>query len=165
MSLFKQEAINTKEILDQSLWLNQNISINNKYVDFFFFKWENNGISYLRHILNGQCEPLTHNELKQKYHINTTFLQTTLKHKCIAKQWLCKLKNCNNIAQIHKLDIKLKVNKKYTSITKITCKDFYWHIINKQKHTSTNIKKWCTICTGFNNAEVSIWNRIFKIAF
>ncbi len=35
MSLFKQEPINTTEILDQSLWLNQNISINNKYVYFF----------------------------------------------------------------------------------------------------------------------------------
>ncbi len=32
MSLFKQEPINTKDILDQSLWLNQNIIINNKYV-------------------------------------------------------------------------------------------------------------------------------------
>ncbi len=59
----------------------------------------------------------------------------------------------------------MKVNKKYTSITKITCKDFYWHIIDKQKHTPTNIKKWCTIYTGFNDAEVSIWNRTFKIAF
>ncbi len=28
-----------------------------------------------------------------------------------------------------------------------------------------SIKKWCTIYTGFNDAEVSIWNRIFKIAF
>ncbi len=37
----------------------------------------------------------------------------------------------NNIAPIHKLDIKLKVNTKYTSITKITCKDFNWYIIDK----------------------------------
>ncbi len=94
MSLFKQEPINTTKILDQSLWLNQNISINNKYV-YLKKNWENKGISYLRDILNGKCEPLMHNELKQKYHINTTFLQTTLIHKCIPKQWLCKLKNGN----------------------------------------------------------------------
>ncbi len=101
--------------------------------------WENKGISNLRHILNEQCEPLMHNELNHKYHINT-FLQTTEIHKFILKQWLCKLKNCNNIAPIHKLDIKLEVNKKYKLVTKITCKDFYWHIIDKQKHTPTNLK-------------------------
>ncbi len=69
-------------------------------------------ISHLIHILNEKCEPLLHNELKQKYHINTAYLQTTQIHNCIPKQWLCKLKSCSNIAPIHKVDIKMKVNKK-----------------------------------------------------
>ncbi len=41
---------------------------------------------------------------------------------------------------MHKLDIKLKINKKYTLITKITCKYLYWYIIDKQKHIPINIK-------------------------
>ncbi len=64
----------------------------------------NKEILRLRQIINEKCEPLMHNEPKQKYHINTTFLQTTQIHKCIPKQWLCKLNNCNNIVPIHKLN-------------------------------------------------------------
>ncbi len=41
-----------------------------KYV--YLKSGENKGISHLRHILNEKCEPLMHNELKQKYHINIT---------------------------------------------------------------------------------------------
>ncbi len=79
------------EILDQSLLLNQNISINNKYV--YLKNWENKGISHLRHILIEKCDPLMHNEPKQKYHINTTFLQTTLLHKYIPKTVVMQTQN------------------------------------------------------------------------
>ncbi len=99
------------------------------------------GCPAVPHEIEGQVWYNSKWSITHKYHTNTTFLQTTLIHQCIPKQWLCKLKICNNIAPIHKLDIKLKVNKKYTSITQITCKDFYWHIIDKQKHTPTNVKK------------------------
>ncbi len=46
MSLFKQESINTIEILDQSLWLNKK----DKYA--YLKHWQNKGISHLRQILN-----------------------------------------------------------------------------------------------------------------
>ncbi len=45
--------------------------------------------------------------------------------------WKIAKKNCKNVVPTHKQDSKLKINTKYTLISKITCNDFYWHIIDK----------------------------------
>ncbi len=80
------------------------------------------------------------NELKQKYYINGTFLQ---QHRYTNVYQNSGYANSQIVTIQHqyKNQTLLKVNTKYTSVTKITCKDFYWHIIDKQKHTSTNIFK------------------------
>ena len=59
----------------------------------------------------------------------------------------------------------ITVNKKYTTLESLTCKDFYWHIINVTKHIPTSISKWTAHYQGFRSAESSVWPRIFKIPF
>ena len=57
------------------------------------------------------------------------------------------------------------VNNKYIPINEVTCKDLYWHIINKDKHIPNTIKKWTSTYPNFNNADTSVWPRIFKLPF
>ncbi len=57
------------------------------------------------------------------------------------------------------------INNKIVTLDKVTCKDFYWHLINLQKHKPNNIKKWCDQFQNFENASEKTWPRIFKLPF
>ncbi len=85
MKYFKQKPETIKEITDQSLWLNEYIKINKKYV--YFKNWEIKEIH------------------KIKYNIKTSFLQTIQIHKSISHPWLEKMKNSNLIQVRRSTDI------------------------------------------------------------
>ena len=60
MTFYKKSPQNIAEILDQSLWLNENIKINNKYA--YLKNWEQNGTHKLRDMINNNGNLLTHDE-------------------------------------------------------------------------------------------------------
>ncbi len=74
MKFFKHGPECISDILNESLRVNDNIMVNKTYL--YFKSWENNGILQVRDILNENGEFLKHEELKQKYNITITFLQT-----------------------------------------------------------------------------------------
>ncbi len=138
-NLFMKFFINGPEcisdILNESLWLNDNIMVNKNYL--YLKSWENNGISPIRDILNDNGEFLKHEELKQKYNITTTFLQTIQVQKCIPTPWIQNTKHCRITKNIHNITdgSYIKINNSLLPVSKITCKSYYWHIINQYKQT------------------------------
>ncbi len=135
--------------------------VNKNYL--YLKSWENNGISQVRDILNENAEFLTHEELKQKYNITTTFLQTIQIRKSIPASWIQKTKHCRITTNIYNITngIYIKINNSLSTVSKTTCKSYYWHIINQDKHRPNTIKQWSTIYAEFNNASQKIWKRIF----
>ncbi len=89
MKFFKNGPECISDILNELLLLNDNIMVNKNYP--YLKSWENNGISQIRDILNENGEFLKHEELKQKYNITTTFLQTTQVQNSIPTPWIQKL--------------------------------------------------------------------------
>ncbi len=59
----------------------------------------------------------------------------------------------------------IAINKTKTIIEKTTCKDFYWHITNTEKHKPASVHKWIKHFPKFHNAESKVWIRIFKLPF
>ncbi len=98
------------------------IMVNKNYL--YLKSWENNGISQIRDILNENGEFLKCEELKQKYNIITTFLQTIQVQKSIPTPWIQKTKNCRITKNIHnKTDgIYIKINNSLLPVSKTTCK-------------------------------------------
>ncbi len=64
MKFFKNRPECISDILNESLWLNDDIMVKNIYL--YLKRWENNGVSQVRYVLNKNGEFLTHEELKQK---------------------------------------------------------------------------------------------------
>ncbi len=153
------------DILNESLWLNDNIMVNKNYL--YLKSWENNGISQVRDILNENGEFLTHEELKPNYNITTTFLQTIQVQKSIPTPWIQNTKHCKITKNIHIITdgIYIKINNSLLPVSKTTCKSYYWHIINQDKHRLNIIKKWSTMYPEFNNASQKIWKRMFEQHF
>ncbi len=62
---------NEIKITDQSLWLNEYIKSDKKYV--YFKNWEIKGIHQISDIIDNSGKQLSHEELKTKYNIETNF--------------------------------------------------------------------------------------------
>ncbi len=50
----------------------------------------------------------------------------------------------------------IAINNKKTIIETTTCKDFYWHIINTEKHKPALVHKWAEHFPKFHNAESKV---------
>ncbi len=68
MGNFKKEPRTAKDILEQSIWINKDITINNKCI--YRKSWKNAGILCINDIINKtNGHFLTHKELQMKYNI------------------------------------------------------------------------------------------------
>ncbi len=68
MRNFKKEPITTQDILEQSLWLNKYIEINNETV--YWRSWINAGILHINDIVHN-VTLLTQDEIQFKYNLTT----------------------------------------------------------------------------------------------
>ncbi len=59
----------------------------------------------------------------------------------------------------------IKINNKMKAIEKITCKEFYQHLINIDVHNSSSVNKWSSQYPIFIGASTNVWPRIFKLPF
>ncbi len=57
----------------------------------------------------------------------------------------------------------IKINNKIKTLEKVTCKDFYWHLLNTDPHTPTDLQKWSIHYPIFNEASANVWPIIFKL--
>ncbi len=85
MNNFKQTPSNLIHILNQSLWLNENLQINNKYM--YNKQFINKGILYKKDILEDKIDFLNHKEMISKYKLATTFIECLQLKSCIYLKW------------------------------------------------------------------------------
>ncbi len=139
MKSFKQTPSNLIQIPNQTLWLNENLKINNKCM--YNKQFINKGILYIKDILGDKGDFLTHKERISKYKQATTFIECLQLKSCIPTEWK------EQISKVKILAIKIPdgncivINKKYTNIENAQCKDFYWHLIEKDQHNPKFKKK------------------------
>ncbi len=137
MKYFKQDPRTIKDISNQSLWLNKYITINNKPI--FSELWEIVHIHKLRDIVNDSNTPLIHNQIVSKYNLKTTFLETL--QSSIPKNGFDTIKNTQNVSNTEDENT-ITVNSTVKKISKTSCKDFYWHIINYSPHIPKSNSHW-----------------------
>ena len=163
MKHFTHEPANTKDILNQSLWLNENLKINKNYI--YFKEWENKGIHKISHLYNQVGVLFTHDQLTLKYNLKSNFLQTAQIHNAIPKVWKKSIINYNKTIIPNSVDIKININNNYMTLNTIKCKDFYWHLINSKTHIPSNISKWAKYSTNLSTKLDPKWKYIYMLPF
>ncbi len=138
MKFFKNGPECISDILNESLWLNDNIMVNKNYL--YLKSWENNSISQVRDIFKRKWSISYHEELKQKYNITTTFLQAIQVQQSIPTSWIQKTKHCRITTNIHSITngIYIKINNSLSPVSETLYKSYYCHIINQDKQTKYN---------------------------
>ncbi len=123
---FKLGPVNLMDILTQSLWLNNNVTTNKELL--YWKAWGEQGIAQLKDVLNNHNLYLTHEELKNKYNIRTTFLDTLNIQNSIPGNWIKHIKNSS--ITVSKAHNNIFINNRLVDLKKCKCNEFYWHILN-----------------------------------
>ncbi len=108
---------------------------------------------------------LTHKQLKDTYQIDTHFLTTLQIQFSLPNSWMKSLRKLCKIPKSIPAENTILINNKSVTLDKVTCKDFYWHLINLQKHKPNNIKRWCELFQHFEDDSAKTWPWIFKLPF
>ncbi len=128
VNCFERESSNTIQILNQLLWYNSYIESNTETL--FLNSWSKQGITQIKDIINPQGTFLTHKQLKDTYQINITFLTTLQIQSSIPNPWMKSLRKRDKIPKYIPAENTIPINNKIVTLDKVTCKDFYWHLIN-----------------------------------
>ena len=163
MKYFKKQPENLNEILDESLWLNEHIKIKNNYI--YFKNWEEKNILKVRDLFNQFGKLMKHEDLTEKYKINTNFLHTLQIHDSLPVEWIRHIKNTHTNLPSTNTEINIKINDKVQELNMTSSKQFYWHIININKHHPTCILKWSEIYNTLNKSYNLQWKKIFNLSF
>lgn len=164
MTKFKYEPSCYKEILEESLWLNKYITINNKPV--CWKSWMDSGIYKIGHILDKNGNFLCHQKIRTTFNISCNFLNILQLRQSIPLKWRSIISNSNDkVANITNNKILVKINNSVFPCYKLKCKEIYWHLINQTCHLPASKKKWSEIFTEFQDAHDDIWERIYCMSF
>ena len=152
--LCEHSSITTEGILRQPIWFNDNLKINDQPV--FYRNWCNCGIFFINDLLDESNEIMSLQKLKDKYNLETSFLQyLSIKHM-IPREW----KEC--ITQAQKLDVVstenldfVKNNKKCSKLFYKKFLKFYLEPPEKQQ------KKW----NAELNIEIENWDLLYTLPF
>ena len=169
MKHFKQKPTNNSEILNESLWLNEHIKLNGKYI--YKNRWIIKGINTLKDLTDKYGSFLNIQEIKNKYNLNTNFIELMQIQSCIPKLWKTDIKkintridNQNNTSQSQPNEITININNNNKKLSLIKCKEFYWHIINKKDIITKNMSKWEKILP-ISQLNHKNWEKIYTMPF
>ncbi len=162
MKYFKTYPSSISDILEESLWLNKNITFKHKP-----FKWENwikKGITKIGHLLDPKNQFLDHSALSAKYDMNCTFLDILSLRQCIPNAW--KQVISQNSLNVMSDSLMVSIENRKKPIEKIKCSHFYWHIVNGQYHIPTALNTWSEkFPTLFKEITLDDWKNIFTLSF
>ena len=152
------------EVLEESLWSNPSITMNGKCL--YWESWISKGIQKVGHLLDKHCNFISHTKLSESYGIKCNFIDILKLRQYLPFDWKQMINNASDTV-VNKCDNNLIIilNKKRISIAKTKCKDYYWHIINRNEHIPTSKTSWEKIYPQFKTADLDTWPRIYKLAF
>lgn len=130
-----------QDVLNECLWCNENILINNKPV--YNKQWDKAGVKFIRDLISGN-NIMTKQQLETKYLISCDFLFYNGIKAAIPNSWIEKIKQSKNIESFNMETSKLKIQIQNKTIDLHTsnCKQLYNNEIEHLSQTPTSYFKW-----------------------
>jgi hypothetical protein len=162
--IYVPEPKTYKDICSQNLWLNSNITVQNKPI--LWRKWFDNGIRTINDILDTNGNFMDQDTLSQKYNITCNFIEYLRIRQAIPSWWRRVIISDpkyeeHNIA----MPVYIKLRQKNSPVDFCNCKsqDIYWSFINimTEKKRPNCINRWESIY----NIDADKWSHIFQVPF
>ena len=115
--LKQNKCITVHKIYNQTLWLNNNITIEGK--SFFWQNWFEKGVFFIKDIMTEEGNFLSEAQIKERFDINTNFLQVLQIRQAVPLQWREELKTVHLIPFALKPAIFVKQQNGEVALTKV----------------------------------------------
>jgi hypothetical protein len=124
---------NPLDIRRECLWLNKNIKIDGKEVNWDI--WQTKGVNLIHDIVKTDGSFMTNMEFEERYGIKKYFLKFSALKDAIPSEWRKKLKTMKIPAETisFKESNYLNIGKNAKILSQIVNKDIYWIFVNKIK--------------------------------
>ena len=164
LSTLRSNAIENKnEIICEPLWLNNQITIENKPI--IWKKWLHKGIKYVNDLLDPQGHLLSLDDFNARYNINCSFLDHMRIRQAIPSPWRRYLAITNTHPDINTSSIPFYITDgdRNLNMLKAPSKDIYWICISNltRNHQPSCIQKWESIY----DIDPGIWPQLFVASF
>jgi hypothetical protein len=160
------DVTNPEAILNQCIWNNQHITIQNR--PFIWEHWVRHGIMYIKDIVGCNGAFLSHNDINDKYHVRCNFLNALQIRQSIPSTWRAVIHNTHVVKHNcpDEPSVMLMGDKgKILNMMYIDCKTMYWMYVQRKKRQPSSIKKWIDDYPKFENADLTLWKNIYHLAF
>jgi hypothetical protein len=157
-----RKPTNVQDILQQHIWNNDLIKIDNKPV--MYTRWQQAGITYIMDLLNNNGQIASINFLAKKYAINIRqHTYNSLIHS-IPKEWKKTISNAVNITgSTLKVTSRVQLGDKNYEIDELTTKTIYYHlIINHKSQPPTSKKRWLELYDDMQLGD-DYWAYIYQL--
>ena len=155
---YGKESIN-----DVLLWHNNNITINNK--PFFWKSQYDNGIKFIRDIIDAEGNFLSSDEISKKHEVQCNFLTALQIRQAIPFIWRDKLRKMDCTATTTEPLLQFSNICTATTLTKLKSRQLYYWILDSNRRT-LDIKPACIFkwdqCYNINEDD---WKKVFSLPF
>jgi hypothetical protein len=157
-----RDPTNVQEILQQHIWSNDLIKIDNKPVRYT--TWQKAGITYIMDLLNNNGQIASINFLIKKYAINIKQHDYNSLLHSIPRQWKKKITTADNIAGSNlKVACRVQLSDINYEIEEITTRTIYYHlIINYKSQPPTSKKRWLELYDDMQVGD-DFWAYIYQL--
>ena len=158
-----KHSFNNKDVVNQTLWFNKNITIENKPI--YWHEWYRNGILFVRDIHDANGDFYDQDKIEEKYSIQTNFLSILQLRQSLPFTWREVIRNSQFPPPLLEPEIQVTASSRSIAITKLKTRQVYWMLIDVSCHikkvTPKSIAKWKNIFPVHDNE----WSNIFCLPF
>ena len=151
------------EIRRETLWLNKNITINER--EMLDKNWHNKGINIIHDIINKDGKFLTAGEIEQKYEIPCDVLKYNALKEAIPVEWrqILKTMKIDQEAISFQEQPHLTINNISKPLQLLKNRDFYWALIEHCKQRPIIIDKIIKDLK-INETNEDSWGKVFMVS-
>ena len=157
--LYSKKTCTQSEVLKSSLWNNKFLLLDNKPT--IIQSWHNNGIHFFGDIVANELI-LAKSQLENKYNFTINHMDYNCIVSAIPADWKASIKEPDTNSVLNDVDEPyIVINDKKKYISSITCKDFYWQFIQKNKMPPKAEEKW----KKYLNKDDMNWEYIYELPY
>jgi hypothetical protein len=163
MKLRPEQNLTPTNIQNQVLWFNSDITIDGS--PFFFPKWYEKGILYVRDLLDQNGNFLSSDDLNNKFGLESNFLNILQLRQSIPLVWRGLL-NVANFVTFEDIN-GLFIDGHFRTLSQLEGRHIYWTLFDQLKYEDPRcIKKWEDFFQiSPEQHSYQVWQAIFQIPF
>jgi hypothetical protein len=158
------EPTSIQQIIDQVLWQNDHIQIDDKNV--YYKTWENAGISKIHHIININGKIRSKENLENKYSLTIKQHEYNSLTHSLPKTWLKKIKGNTDLLALQTNNLcKIYIDNTPVILEEISTKEIYKYILEKEKiKPPTSQSRWIEKHDDIDVGD-NFWQLIYETPF